>query len=273
MPRRLLVAAPLLALLVVSLSVPVTATSDDGICHTTGIPPKVPFALDVCYMHSHNACCLTGYDKEIKNAYSAIISGGSGCKPGAQRIRALLYSLLRYLCIPCDPNEPSYRFESVIGDQVDGGVVPPSLNSLPGELTWRVCQSFLYGPPGKHQGIWGVNGSHYDDCGIVLQSCLSTPIFNMETQRFTSPSPNCSSESDLLIPSVAFRNSPNPALEMLSLIAQTMADFQIVVVNDSDPAYNYEKTPCFGRSSAASHHSAFSVVVSLALFLGVFLVT
>lgn len=220
-----------------------------NVCHTTGRTPSTPYGLGVCHMYSHNACCLSGYDGYIKNAYASLITGGTGCKPGNKRTHTMLYAFLKYLCIPCDPNEPSYRFESITGDIVDGGIVPPSANSNPGEQTWRICNSFLYGARGKDQGIWGQKASQYDECGVTLQTCLSTPIFNITTATFTYPSSTCQSSTDLTIPSIAFEASSDPALEMLSLVAQTMSDFQIVIVDDNNPLYDYKKTPCFGRST------------------------
>lgn len=240
----------------------------EEICHQTGRPPNTPYGLELCYMYSHNACCLAGYDEQIVTAYQSIIPGGSGCKPGSQRIHAMLYDFLRYLCIPCDPREPAYRFKSAVGDIVDGGIVPPSTSSSADDYTWRVCKSFLYGAPGKNEGIWGKNASQYNECGIGLQSCLATPIFNIETATFEYPTTSCTSETEIVIPSITFKDASSPALEILSRIAQTFSDFQIVIVDDRSPSYNYDLTPCFGRNDNAFLVSCpFSFYVVLAFCL------
>ncbi|KAG5467662.1 hypothetical protein CUR178_01308 [Leishmania enriettii] len=225
-------------------------------CFLTDSHPTVPMGLELCYMHSHNACCLPGFDKEIWAAYSALVPNGQGCMPGSQHIYSSLYALRQYLCLPCDPNEPRYRFESVRGDMVDGGLVPPSANSVAGEQTWRVCRSFLYGKKGTQKGLWGNNGSRYADCGVIVSSCMSTPVFNISTGSFQSPSSSCKASNELTIPSNTFRNAPDPALKMLSRVPQSMPEFQIVVVDDSDPNYDYDRTPCFGRDAVATIASA-----------------
>ncbi|GET93047.1 hypothetical protein, unknown function [Leishmania tarentolae] len=225
-------------------------------CFVTDEAPSVPFGLELCYMHSHNACCLPGNDKDIQTAYEVLVPKGQGCVAGSHRIYTSLYALRQYLCLSCDPNEPSYRFESVKGDIVDGGLVPPSRNSVPGEQTWRICRSFLYGKEGTKKGLWGDNGSRYAECGIIVSSCMSTPVFNITTASFQSPSPSCPASNELIIPSIAFSGSPNPALKMLSMVTQTIPDFQIVIVDDSDPNYDYDKTPCFGRDTTVTVASA-----------------
>lgn len=242
--------ASLLLLVGVTVFVAVAPVWCADTCFLTDAPPNVPFGLQLCYMHSHAACCLPGFDQDIQNAYTALVPNGQGCVPGSQRVYASLYALREYLCLPCDPQEPSYRFESVKGDIVDGGVVPPSKNSVAGEQTWRICRSFLYGKEGSLEGLWGNDGSRYGECGVIVSSCMSTPVFNITSATFQTPSLTCTATNELIIPSVAYRDSPDPALEMLSMVAQSMPDFQFVIVDD-DPNYDYEKTPCFGRDSAA----------------------
>lgn len=242
-PLRLCV----LLLLCVQLCVALARAADDK-CFVTNKEPLVPYGLELCYMHSHQACCLPGFDQEIQTAYSSLVPNGQGCGPGSQRIYASLYALRQYLCLPCDPAEPSYRFESVVGDMVDGGVVPPSTNSVAGEQTWRICRSFLYGEAGTNEGLWGDQGSRYAQCGVFVSSCTATPVFNIATAEFERPSSSCTATNELVIPSLAFKDASDPAQAMLAAIVQSMPDFQIVVVNDSDPAYDYDKTPCFGRS-------------------------
>ncbi|KPA86665.1 hypothetical protein ABB37_00766 [Leptomonas pyrrhocoris] len=219
-------------------------------CLVTDKTPFVPYGLELCYMHSHKACCLPGFDQEIQTAYSSLVPNGQGCGPGGQRIYASLYALRQYLCLPCDPSEPSYRFESVKGDIVDGGVVPPSAGSVAGEQTWRICRSFLYGAVSTNEGLWGDRGSRYAQCGVFVSSCMATPVFNITTATFEKPSSTCTPVNELVIPSVAFAGASDPAVTMLSVITQSMPDFQFVVVNDSDPKYDYNKTPCFGRNEA-----------------------
>jgi hypothetical protein len=249
-------------LLMVFVCVLAGAASDK--CFVTNNEPLVPFGLELCYMHSHKACCLPGFDQEIQTAYSALVPNGQGCGPGSQRIYTSLYALRQYLCLPCHPDEPSYRFESVKGDIVDGGVVPPSTNSLPGEQTWRICRSFLYGKAGSNQGLWGNQGSRYAQCGVTVSSCMATPVFNITSATFVTPSSTCKAVNELVIPSIAFEDAADPALEMLSAVVQSMPDFQIVVVNDSDPNYDFNKTPCFGRNSAMAIST--SVVAELWCF-------
>ncbi|KPI87108.1 hypothetical protein ABL78_3820 [Leptomonas seymouri] len=238
-----------LPLFIVALLCAMACAASDK-CYVTDKRPLVPFGLELCYMHSHKSCCLPGFDKEIQTAYSNTVPKGEGCGPGSQRIFTSLYALREYLCLPCDPNEPSYRFESVKGDIVDGGVVPPSPSSVAGEQTWRICRSFLYGKLGSNQGLWGDRGSRYAECGVIVSSCIATPVFNIETATFQKPSSSCKPSNELVFPSVAFPGASDPALEMLASVTQSMPDFQIVVVNDSDPNYNYSKTPCFGRNEA-----------------------
>lgn len=232
------------------------------ICHSTGQTPRIPKGLDTCYMYSSKACCLPGYDRDyIRAAYMNIIPLGGGCRAGSQTIRAVFYDILRYLCLPCNPKEPLYRFESIKGDIVDGGIVPPSPQSKPGEYTWRICHSFLYGKPGSNEGIWGRNADHYEKCGINLQMCPATPLFDIATQEFEEPPEKCPIEPRVVIPSVAFEGATDPALQMLLHIAQSALDFQIVVVNDSDPKYNFAATPCFGKNAAYSYSLTHAVLL------------
>ncbi|EPY39583.1 hypothetical protein AGDE_04345 [Angomonas deanei] len=201
-------------------------------------------------MYSHNSCCLAGYDQEIKAAYSNIIPGGPRCDAGSQVIYTSLYDLLRYLCLPCNPEEPSFRFETAVGDVAEGGVIAPIPGAAAGEYAWRICKSFLYGAPGSNEGIWGNGASQYDRCGIKINTCVMTPSIDAATLTVTEPSPSCTPETDIVIPSTAFASSTDPALDLLTRIAQTFADFQIVVVDDYDPLYDRSKTPCFGHNAA-----------------------
>lgn len=263
-----------LLLLIAALTLVLPSVSAEDVCFSTRAAPTTPYGLDLCHIYAKNACCLPSYDQTIKSAYQSIVPYGPGCTPGSQMVFAMLYDIMLYLCLPCNPEEPSFRLESARGDMVDGGVVPPAIGAAPGEYTWRVCRSFLYGPKGSNRGLWGDKASQYDTCGLHLQSCQATPIFDINTSTFLDPPSTCSSELQLTIPSVAFAGSADPGLEMLSLVAQTNPYFQMVVVDDESDAYSFDKTPCFGRrtrdsaqSPSSSSELASTVILLISLLL------
>lgn len=247
----------------------VAASGSDALCHSSGRRPLTPYGLELCYMHSHRGCCLSGFDTQyIVPAYEAVLPPGAGCGAGSQRAYASMYALRRFLCLPCDPSEPLYRLRSVDGDIAKGGIVPPSTNSQPSEFTWRVCRSFLYGKPGSVRGLWGDDGSRYDECGVVLQTCPATPLFNVDSGQFSFPPTTCPTGTELVLPSVTLAESTDPGVELLLRVAQTMPDFQMVIVDDSDPAFDPAKTPCFGQSDG-THCAAYGGAVVWALVAAV----
>lgn len=236
-------------------------------CFITGKLPTKPLGTDFCTEFASLSCCLPSFDiNTIQPAYYGVIPQGPGCGSTKHTIRAAYSSLRRFSCLPCDPKEPQYRFRSIEGDVAFGGTVPPSPASAATDFTWRICKTFLYGrnAGASKRGLWGNSASHFDSCGVNVQTCAQNPVYDVVNANFSKLDSTCTSSADLVIPSVAYKDSSTPASDMLQYIAQTIPGFQFVVVDDEDANFNMKKTPCFGADvTSASATLLTSVAVSL----------
>lgn len=225
-------------------------------CFVSGLSPREPAGTDFCTDFASLSCCLPGYDvNTVQAAFYNLIPAGPGCGSSKHSVRAAYSSIRKFSCLPCDPLEPQYRFQTQVGDIVNGGVVAGSPSADPTEFTWRVCRTFLYGRQqgALRRGLWGNNGSHFTQCGLMLPQCKASPVYNATNQTFAALDPSCTStELDLLIPALAFGDAEDPAVELLSYVPQSIGGFQFVVVDDEDPAFSYAHTPCFGRESSSA---------------------
>ena len=235
-------------------------------CFSTGLLPRAPAGLDFCLQHSYLSCCLPGFDSgTIISLYQSYVATGAGCGLSKHSVRAAYSQLRAWACLACDPLEPRYRFLSAVGDLHLGGTVSPSNKSGPTDFTWRVCKSFLYGS-GNSQGLWGKNGSQYDTCGMQISSCVQAPLYNISNATFSS-SGTCTSNTELIVPSVAFLDDSDPAATMLSMMSQSLNGFQFVVVDDMAPGFNWMNTPCFGSNGAGTLSTLLATAVVFAMMM------
>lgn len=241
-------------------------------CIVSGHPPSQPLGSDFCTQFASKSCCLPSFDvNHVQEAFLAVIPQGPGCGATKHSVRAAYSALRRFACLPCDPMEPQYRFLSSQGDIAHGGVVPAATDVDDTTFTWRICRSFFYGRQSGQlrRGLWGTNASHFDKCGVNIGQCKALPVFNVSNRTFSVPDPDCTStDTDLVIPSVAFADFDDPAAEMLSYLPQTIGGFRFVVVDDEDPSFDFRATPCFGsdvNSAAAAARALVSLMLSVCL--------
>jgi hypothetical protein len=225
-------------------------------CYVSGLAPGEPAGTDFCTDFAALSCCLPGYDiNKAQAAFFDLIPQGPGCGSSKHSVRAAYSALRTFSCLPCDPREPQYRFQTQVGDIVNGGVVPGSPTSSPDEFTWRICRSFIYGRNNGalRRGLWGSNASHFTRCGLMLSQCKASRVFNSSNLTFSELDASCdSSATDLIIPGLAFEGLDDPGVELLSYVPQSINGFQFVVVDDEDPSFSFARTPCFGAESSSS---------------------
>ncbi|CUG92451.1 GPI-anchored surface protein, putative [Bodo saltans] len=234
-------------------------------CYVSGLLPGEPAGTDFCTDFAALSCCLPGFDiNTVQAAFFNLIPQGPGCGSSKHSVRAAYSALRSFSCLPCDPREPQYRFQTQVGDIVNGGVVPGAPTASSDEFTWRICRSFFYGrnSGALKRGLWGNGASHFTRCGLMLPQCKATPVFNASNLTFSVLDASCTSTStDLIIPELAFDGFDDPGVELLSYIPQSINGFQFVVVDDDDPSYSYARTPCFGSDSSCSPLVALTAVV------------
>lgn len=219
-------------------------------CFASTQPAQKPFPLEFCYWLNDNSCCVPGTDLVAENAFYGMVSTGAGCSPSDHKVRAINNEMRDFLCMPCDPNEPSYRFLTAVGDMAAGGVNGPSASAAPDDFTWRICASFLYGKDDK-SGLWGGDGSKFDQCGVLLQTGNAT------SAQMIFPRAEYGDVAD---------NQHQAAQNFLSVLPMWLPGFSFVITDDiTNTSFNYTATPCFrGTNSASSKAIAMAVFVGLA---------
>lgn len=240
-------------------------------CATTGLPPREPEGLHFCTQYSTRSCCLPSFDlNSIAEDFNQIVPMGPGCGIYRHSAKAAYAFIQRLTCLPCDPQEPSYRFLTKLGDQDLGGVVPPVAGAADDDFTWRICRSFLYGRDHgvSRRGLWGSNASHFDKCGLNVKKCAVAPRLDATTGTFVAVDPTCTDESfDMVVPSVWFAEAEEPAESLLQYVPVQLPGFKFVVVNDESAAFRFQATPCFGKDRSASSRALVSVTALVILFL------
>lgn len=209
--------------------------------------PVEPRPLEFCYWQNAKACCTPANDASAKASFQAFTDLGPGCAPTDHKIRAAYREVHQFACLPCHPREPDFRVDARIGDtHLLGGQVEADPNATEGTFKWRVCLSFVFGKDGK-SGLWGTNGSKFDKCGIRPQG---------GTEGF-----------DFTIPSVAFANDNLTVLaeSFVKELPSFISGFQAVIVNDSHPDFDYNRTPCF--ASVGQQPFFISLVVAAVVLL------
>ena len=241
-------------------------------CMMTGRLPERPAPLSFCYWFNDLSCCVPGWDLDIGNAFVEVSDLGQGCSPSKHSVKSAYFQIREWMCLGCDPKEPTYRFRTNVGDaHLPGGQNPPDSAAPDEDFTWRLCKSWLYGKDGK-SGLWGNNASKYDLCGIqFLNDCSAIKQWGYDpgTGQFVESSipildgwdPGMCA-GDVIFPGIEFGNDPEPAASLLQIIPQFTPDFKFVITDDNATDFNREATPCY-RGAAGS----VSVMLSLAVAL------
>lgn len=205
-----------------------TESGNSGKCIASLREPFAPRALEFCFWQNSRSCCTPANDAAAKKKFSDFTDLGPGCAPTDHKIRAAYREVRQFACLPCDPLEPKYR---VVTDAATGS------------FGWRVCLSFFFGKDNK-SGLWGTDGRKFDACGIK---------------------PAGSSGVDFTIPSVAYgtgnqNNRTAIAEAFLQDLPSFISGFGAILVNDYDPNFNYDATPCFASAGSLLGAGAASVV-------------
>jgi hypothetical protein len=211
------------------------------VCMASQRRPAMPRPLEFCYWLNDVSCCTPANDADAKAAFVAFTSLGSGCAPADHRIRSAYREVRRFSCLACDPKEPRYRVSSLLGDTGAGGTIAADPAARPGDFVWRICLSFFFGKDGK-SGLWGGDGRKFDACGIRAPAGSATTFS---------------------LPSVAFAGMAQAdlAAAFVQQLPTILANFSAVVVNDSDPNFNYTNTPCFARAAPLSASCVLQLLV------------
>lgn len=237
-------------------------------CALTGISPR-RYEVNLCTSYSlTEGCCLAGVDATVRSSLVGITNNGvAECQMASNHIMALMSDIRAWMCMPCSRNEPRYRFLLKDGDIHIGGLAPPNPAADPEAYGWRVCKSFLYGS-NRLQGVWGGDGSKYDNCGLNLPSCnqVSMVAYDSSTSSWTTEAAGSCSDSGYVIPSVAFGGSETPAEQILLRIPSAISDFTFFVVDETDPLYDSNTAPCLASVNGALGTSISFVVVGLMVF-------
>jgi hypothetical protein len=212
---------------------------------------------------------LPGSDLDVLNAYVQVVDVGAGCSPSKHSVKAVFKEVKDYMCMVCDPDEPTYRFQTRFGDVKVGGVNAPDPSMPVDDFTWRICRSWLYGKDGV-SGFWG-NGSKYDRCGIqFLNDCSAIKQWSFDSatgQWVESDVPilynwdpgMCA--GDPIIPKLEFGSDPEPAASLMQIIPNFIPNFKFVITDDLDPSFRYNNTPCFRGGAAPISYLVGSVLL------------
>jgi hypothetical protein len=236
--------------------------------------PKKPLPLEFCHFHNDNSCCTPGNDAIAKDAFYGLLAVGYGCSASDHNVRATYSEVRHFMCMGCHPEEPTYRFRLTDGD---GGNIAADPAAAPDSFAWRVCESFLQGRD-LTSGLWGADATKYDRCGVNMPSTCqgvpfagydtSTSSFVYSTDTYVPPGANCGSE--MIYPKAEYgadaESQRQAAQQFLAALPQWLPNFKFVIVNDTQPGFNYTATPCFrGGSSAMGRF--IGVAVALAAFV------
>lgn len=95
----------------------VTATGSFETCKncyckiTEAHPKPSKVALNLCYQHTKNSCCLPVFDWEIDEHYSLLVTAGDRCVQELVKPKLHLRDLF---CMVCDPQSPKYIKNGVV---------------------------------------------------------------------------------------------------------------------------------------------------------------
>lgn len=218
-------------------------------CFASTKPPEKPMPLEFCYWLNDNSCCVPGNDLAAENAFYALVGTGAGCSTSEHVVRATNNELRDFLCLGCDPKEPTYRYLGSKGDKDKGGVLDGDASLAPDQYVWRICASFLYGKDNK-TGLWGGDGSKFNRCGLQIPQNGSA-VLTFPQAEYGLDAPDQQTAAKLF----------------LSVIPQWIPGFMYQVVDDTDPLYNWTAAPCFRGTNAAMGHATLFVVLATALAL------
>jgi hypothetical protein len=219
--------------------------------------PEKPTGLEFCYWYNDNSCCTSSNEDDIINYFQSAAGGlGAACSPSKHENKLNYWHVREWLCMECDPKEPTYRFLTRQGDIHLGGTTEGDPTAETTDFTWRVCKSFVYGKDGKG-GLWGGDGKKYDDCGIKVQTNCedAKQVYFVVSNNVTGEGEVVVSEQPVLAgwdpymcgdsaitPSVEYSDLDEPAIAFMTAISPPSFDPPFVVIDDtlSEP-----KLPCF----------------------------
>lgn len=238
-------------------------------CTASAQLPRKPRPLEFCYNYNYDSCCTPGNDAAAKEAFYGVMSLGLGCSPSDHRVRASYHEIREFMCMGCDPREPSYRFLESAGD----GVTPGNVNASADSYVWRVCASFLYGR-NNDTGLWGGHGGKFDECGINLPTACSPSSNTLNDGDVSVSNADGDCGSDIVFPRAEYAaeassvdDQRRAARTLLSVLPQWLPNFKFVVVDDTHPDFNRTATPCFAGSARTASSIALAMFVAIVAVL------
>lgn len=255
----------------------------DGQCIVSARPPKKPLGLEFCSSYNNKACCIPQLDKDIMEVFSKMTDLGITCSNSKHQIKITYMPIKEWMCLMCDPDEPRYRFLAKKGDaHLPGGQQEGDPNATTTKLKWRVCKTFLQGSDGM-SGIWGRDGTMYDQCGILFENPCGDgkqvvwnprekngegDVFATENSVLQGWDPFMCGDN-LIIPSQEYRNEPEPAVAFLEKMKPTWfvgdVEFEFVISDDTRPDFDRAATPCFRGLQGASLQSSSGLLTLVVL--------
>lgn len=224
-------------------------------CYATGGQPNSFFHLPFCgEVYSGKRCCPSQVDLQNRETYMTLtMSDSATCGPADPVVYRSMSEIRHFMCLPCDPQEPTFRYLQRDGDLHLGGQAPPNDEADPDEWGWRICQSFIFGKDRK-SGLWGVDGDKFNKCGYSAVDCKNVVFleYDNETESWLRhfPGPCDFINDDTAIFPGRFYDGTE--LQKAALVLQdvwsAVDDFAFYFIDDYDPSYRFEDAPCFGRN-------------------------
>ena len=234
-----------------------------GVCWASSKAAKQQMPLEFCHWYNERSCCNPGHDQAASGAFFGMLAAGPGCAPMNQKVRATYREARELLCMPCDPLEPRFRVRRNIGDAHLGGSIAADPTAAENAFTWRICLSFVFGKPNDVGGLWGLDGSKYDDCGMQVQNdCNSrtqvtvNPATGALVDTGVSVAPDgISCGATFVVPSTEFANETETGTDaqmssmqrFVSKMPHWMQTPDFTFVDDLAARFVWNNTPCFGR--------------------------
>jgi hypothetical protein len=224
-------------------------------CWVTGLQPKNPFPLEVCFWFNDNSCCNPTTDQKVAGVFDGLIAG-PGCAPMGHRVKSTYKEILQFLCMPCDPLEPKYRFRLRDGDTI--GQIAADASQPADAFGWKICKSFVQGI-NNMSGLWGTNGTRYDICGLTLGDSIVTPSVEYADDTDTSVDKQYTAATRFLT--------------AVAGLMWTRPNFTVSIVDDTVANYNFTGSPCYGRRTADRPNGALGAAMMIVLAVATFLAT
>lgn len=247
-------------------------------CIATGMLPNKHFHLRFCgESYPHQRCCSSSTDTQNRESYVALTSTDAAtCGPSSPASHKAMKEIRDFLCLPCDPHEPSYRYKQFDGDLHLGGQAPPNPDADPEEWAWRICKTFIFGKDGK-SGMWGADGSKFNECGYSAAQCKNAAYLEYDENSSTwirNFPETCTfpADSGPVFPSLFYSGTElQKAAQVLQDAWSAVNNFAFYVVDDQHPSYSYDEAPCFGRNYSPLNGHSLSIHLLVIATLGLFL--